>query len=85
MKHIKTFESFLNEGNIAIGKEVARNKNLFKEVVDAILPKIQEKGDDVKRSDVEEWLEQDAKDNPTFDYLDDTSFTADSFFDWFDN
>jgi hypothetical protein len=73
----------------AFGKDVAKNKKLRKEVAETLLKLIRKKpGDDVwdiTVADVEEWLEQDAVDNPDFDYYEDLDFSVDGFFEYFDN
>jgi hypothetical protein len=86
MKHVQLFEQFIGEAaKSALGKDIVKNKKLFKEVVDALLPLAQDRDDNVSIADVEEWLEQDADSNSTFDYLEDLGFSVDGFFEYFDN
>jgi hypothetical protein len=90
MKHIKLYEEFVNEATkTAFGKDVAKNKKLLKEVAKTLLPLIKKKPgddiDDITIADIEEWLEQDAVDNPDFDYYEDLDFSVDGFFEYFDN
>jgi len=87
MKHVKTFESFITEAapKSALGKDIAKNKNLFTAVVDTLFPLIQDQDDSIKKADVEEWLKQNAPANNTFDYLEDLGFSVSGFFEYFDN
>jgi hypothetical protein len=90
MKHVQLFEQFIGEAaKSALGKDIAKNKKLRKEVAETLLDLIRKKpGDDVwdiTVADVEEWLEQDVDSNPDFDYYEDLGFSVDGFFEYFDN
>ncbi len=90
MKHVQLFEQFIGEAaKTALGKDVAKNKKLRKEVAETLLDLIKKKPgddlDDLTVADVEEFLEQDADSNPDFDYYEDLDYSVDGFFEYFDN